>query len=120
MNSITLLSTREAEIAERIAWGQSVKEVADSLHISVRTVETHMKNIHSKLQINKANELAAWWFCHKFGISMDLSPLKRTVGAICLLGLFMFYEAVNEEYFVRRARGRRMTETEEVIRRRIE
>lgn len=37
MNDITLLSEREAEVAERIAWGQSVKEVADALNISVRT-----------------------------------------------------------------------------------
>lgn len=119
MNNITLLSKREAEIAERIAWGQSVKEVADALHISVFTCETHMKNIHSKLHINKANELAAMWFCHKYGISMDLSPMKRAVTTLCLLALFIFHETQFNDEWCRRANGRRVR-TEQVVRRKTE
>lgn len=120
MNDITLLSEREAEVAERIAWGQSVKEVADALNISVRTCETHVKNIYSKLHIGKANELAALWFCSKFNISMDLSPVKRKVTAICLLVLFVFYESVSNQDWYRGTRRISRVRTENVLRRKAE
>ena len=84
----TILSTREAEIAERIAWGASQKEVANDLGISRYTVDNILRKIYQKLHIGKINELSAWWFCTTFGISFDLSPLKRTIGACCLLGIF--------------------------------
>ena len=46
-----LLSEREREVLKWIAQGLTSKEIADQIHISERTVETHRRNIHSKLDI---------------------------------------------------------------------
>ncbi|MEL7215806.1 MAG: response regulator transcription factor [Pseudomonadota bacterium] len=45
------LTNREQMILLELARGKSNKEVANDLHISVRTVETHRKNIKRKLGI---------------------------------------------------------------------
>ena len=45
------LTSREQEILLQLAQGKSNKEVATALDISVRTVETHRKNIKRKLGI---------------------------------------------------------------------
>jgi len=79
MNADATLTTREAQIAELFAWGAAKKEVATKLFVSERTVENHARNIYEKIGCGKVNELSAWWFCKQFGISFDLSPLKRAV-----------------------------------------
>ncbi|MCF6344497.1 MAG: response regulator transcription factor [Devosiaceae bacterium] len=45
------LSTREQSILVLVAGGKSSKDVGEFLNISVRTVETHRKNIKKKLNI---------------------------------------------------------------------
>ena len=83
------LTTREAEIAELFAWGASKKDIAERLFISERTVENHARNIYEKTGCSKVNELSAWWFCTKFHISFDLSPLKRKFIATTLVALLI-------------------------------
>jgi DNA-binding NarL/FixJ family response regulator len=51
------LSTREREIFDLIIWGQTNKQVALRLGISVKTVETHRSHINGKLQVHSAAEL---------------------------------------------------------------
>ena len=102
-----LLTRREAEIAERIAWGASQKEVADQLFISRYTVDNTLRKIYNKLHINKINELSAWWFCTHFNISFELSPVKRQIGACILLILFVYNESINDTSYCR-VRGRRV------------
>jgi len=51
------LSTREREIFDLIIWGQTNKQVALKLGISVKTVETHRSHINGKLQVHSAAEL---------------------------------------------------------------
>jgi DNA-binding NarL/FixJ family response regulator len=46
------LSPREREIIDLIAKGKIEKEVAAELHISYKTVKTHITNIYGKLQVN--------------------------------------------------------------------
>ncbi len=46
--AIDQLSKREAEVAHWVAQGLSNKELADKLHISVRTVKAHLTSIFSK------------------------------------------------------------------------
>ncbi len=46
------LSVREREVLQRIAEGASTKEIAASLNVSVKTVETHRKHIMDKLGIH--------------------------------------------------------------------
>lgn len=45
------LTDREYEVLEHIAQGRSNKEIADQLHISVKTVGNHISNIFNKLQV---------------------------------------------------------------------
>jgi len=61
------LSERELEILEEVARGKSNKEVGEILSISHQTVQAHLKNIYSKLQMNSRTEVAAYavsqgWF----------------------------------------------------------
>ena len=85
MNQDATLSNRETQVAELLAWGAAKKEVADMLTISTRTVENIARNVYAKIGIQKATELCVWWFTTKCGVSMNLSPFKRKVGALALL-----------------------------------
>jgi DNA-binding NarL/FixJ family response regulator len=53
----TQLTTRESEVLQHIANGQSNKQIARELALSVRTVETHRLNIKRKLGIEGQAEL---------------------------------------------------------------
>lgn len=53
----TLLTNREKEILIGIAEGKHNAEIADSLSISIRTVETHRRNIMQKLKVSTVVEL---------------------------------------------------------------
>lgn len=54
------LTKREKEIIKLIADGLSTNEIADCLFISRLTVETHRKNIFTKLGINKTAHLVRY------------------------------------------------------------
>ena len=56
-DSYELLTPRERELLQLIAEGKSNKEIANMLHLSVYTVETHRSNILSKLNLHTAPEL---------------------------------------------------------------
>ena len=43
------LTVREREVLQLIAEGHSVKEIAQKLHISIKTVESHRSNVMNKL-----------------------------------------------------------------------
>lgn len=47
------ISDRELEVLEQLAKGQSNKEIADTLFVSVNTVKTHLKNLYEKLEVNR-------------------------------------------------------------------
>ena len=51
------LTGREREIVQMLAEGKSNKEIANSLSISVKTVETHRAAVMRKLEINSIVEL---------------------------------------------------------------
>jgi len=51
------LSLRERQIVKQIAEGRSNKEIAVTLHLSVRTVETHRSNISQKLGVSSLPQL---------------------------------------------------------------
>ena len=56
-DSYELLTPRERELLQLIAEGKSNKEIANMLHLSVYTVETHRSNILSKLNLHTVPEL---------------------------------------------------------------
>jgi non-specific serine/threonine protein kinase len=51
------LTAREREIAQLAAGGATNREIADSLHVSVRTVENHLAAIYKKLGIGSRTDL---------------------------------------------------------------
>lgn len=53
----TSLSRRELEIVERICKGHTANEIANRLHLSVHTVNTHRKNIFKKMGVRSNAEL---------------------------------------------------------------
>jgi DNA-binding NarL/FixJ family response regulator len=54
------LTARETEILQLLAEGKGNKEIASTLNISVRTVETHRTNIMSKLHLHSVAELVRY------------------------------------------------------------
>jgi DNA-binding NarL/FixJ family response regulator len=54
------LTQREREVMRLIARGYAYKEVAKALHISLKTVETHMSAVLRKLQLSSRHELTRW------------------------------------------------------------
>ncbi len=68
------LTNREQTILLQLAQGQSNKEVAATLDISVRTVETHRKNIKRKLGISSTAGLTRYALEHGVlqGTGVDL------------------------------------------------
>jgi len=58
------LSGREREVLQLIAEGRSTKNIANSLHISIKTVETHRKNIMEKAKLHTVAELTKYAIRH--------------------------------------------------------
>jgi DNA-binding NarL/FixJ family response regulator len=54
------LTAREREVLRYIARGYAYKEIAAELHISVKTVETHVSAVLRKLQLTSRHELSRW------------------------------------------------------------
>lgn len=51
------LSSREIEVIQKIAEGKTTSQIAESLNVSIKTVESHRRNIMSKLDLNNMAEL---------------------------------------------------------------
>ena len=60
----TVLTPREREILQLVAEGQSTKEMAAALHVSIKTVETHRRQIMEKLDIHSVAELTKYAVRH--------------------------------------------------------
>ena len=56
-DSYDLLSLREKEILQLLVAGKSNRDIAEMLHISVTTVETHRNNLLQKLHLHNLAEL---------------------------------------------------------------
>lgn len=59
------LTEREREVLLLIAEGQSNKEIAEELHISIKTVKTHVSNLLMKCELEDRTQLAV--FAHRKG-----------------------------------------------------
>jgi DNA-binding NarL/FixJ family response regulator len=64
--SLELLTPRQREILQLIAEGQTTKQIANTLHISVKTVETHRMQLMERLDIHDVPGLV------RFAIRMRL------------------------------------------------
>ncbi len=56
-SALTALTNREREVLQLLAEGRPTRQIADGLNVSVKTVETHRRNIMGKLNIYSVAEL---------------------------------------------------------------
>ena len=54
---IAILSDRELEVFRRIGEGRATREIAEELHLSIKTVETYQAHIKEKLSLRSGREL---------------------------------------------------------------
>jgi predicted ATPase/DNA-binding CsgD family transcriptional regulator len=54
------ISTREIDVVRLVAEGLSNKEIAGRLHLSVRTVESHVRHMLTKTGLANRTQLATW------------------------------------------------------------
>lgn len=59
------LSSRECEVLQRIAAGDSNKMIARALALSPHTVKRHVANILDKLNLRSRGQAAAWWLTQR-------------------------------------------------------
>jgi DNA-binding NarL/FixJ family response regulator len=64
-----LLTAREREVLQLVAEGVGTKEIAERLHVSPKTVETHRRNLMDKLNLHSVAELT------KFAIREGITGL---------------------------------------------
>jgi DNA-binding NarL/FixJ family response regulator len=57
---LDLLTAREREVLQLIARGYRYKEIAKRLHLSIKTVESHVSAVLRKLQLSSRHELTRW------------------------------------------------------------
>lgn len=58
------LSERELQVFLRLAAGESVSEIAETLHLSVKTVSTYRTRVLEKLDVSSNAEMAAYAIRH--------------------------------------------------------
>ena len=51
------LTDREIEVLQLVGEGRSSRQIADELHLSTKTIESHRLHIKEKLGLHSANEL---------------------------------------------------------------
>ncbi len=59
------LTEREKEVLLLVAEGQANKEIAEELHISIKTVKTHVSNLLMKCEVDDRTQLAV--YAHRKG-----------------------------------------------------
>ena len=59
------LTPREREVLQLIARGYMYKEIAARLHLSVKTIESHVSSVLRKLQLSTRHELTRWATEHR-------------------------------------------------------
>ena len=67
----SMLSEREREVLQLIAEGQTTKQIATHLHVSVKTIETHRQKVREKLDVHSVAELT------KYAIREGLTDLEH-------------------------------------------
>jgi predicted ATPase/DNA-binding CsgD family transcriptional regulator len=60
VDEASLLSPRQRHVAQLISTGSSNREIADALVLSIKTVETHIQHIFTKLRVKSRAEIAVW------------------------------------------------------------
>jgi len=59
------LSDREFEVFTLLVGGKSITEIANGLHLSVKTVSTHKTRIMQKMDMNSLSEMVQYAVAHR-------------------------------------------------------
>ena len=59
-SAVECLSDREFEVFQLIGQGQGTRQIAEHLHLSIKTVEVHRANIKRKLELKNATDLVRY------------------------------------------------------------
>lgn len=59
-SAVECLSDREFEVFQLIGQGQATRQIAQHLHLSIKTVEVHRANIKRKLELKSATDLVRY------------------------------------------------------------
>jgi DNA-binding NarL/FixJ family response regulator len=65
-NPIDRLSNRELQILHMIGKGMSTREAAETLHLSVKTIESHRQRIKRKLNLSTGSQLVRFALLGEF------------------------------------------------------
>jgi DNA-binding CsgD family transcriptional regulator len=76
------LSSREEEVLRQLAWGATHKEVADALHLSVKTVETHKANAARKLRLRTRQEIVRYAVDHGWLSVEPITAIEQRIVAL--------------------------------------
>lgn len=60
------LTPREIDVLKLVAQNKKTKEIAELLFVSANTVQSHKKNLYSKLNIHSVSELVSYAYKHGF------------------------------------------------------
>lgn len=69
-SALSILTMREREVLQLIVEGNTVKQIAERLYLSIKTIHTHRNQIMQKLNMHSTAELT------KFAIREGLIPLQ--------------------------------------------
>jgi DNA-binding NarL/FixJ family response regulator len=84
-NPIDRLSNRELQILHLIGKGMSTRETAKSLHLSIKTVESHRQRLKTKLCLNTGTQLVQYainWFAGQDAARRDYLPGAAPAAAL--------------------------------------
>jgi len=70
-STVKNLSSREREVLQLLAEGNTVKDIASKLHLSIKTIETHRRQIMEKLEMHSVADLT------KYAIKEGLISLEN-------------------------------------------
>jgi DNA-binding NarL/FixJ family response regulator len=79
MQADSPLTPRERELVQLLSEGYSSNDVAERLHVSVKTVATHRENIMRKLRVNSVAELTR--YALREGLSSLTTPCAGATAA---------------------------------------
>lgn len=65
------LTEREREVLNQLAMGSTNKDIAQTLMISVRTVEAHLRSVYAKLEVSSRTEAVLWAVQNGYGAGDD-------------------------------------------------
>lgn len=76
------LSNREREVLEMLIDGKQLKEIAKSMHRSIKTIEKHRQGIGRKLRVSSIGEICKLYYTHQLDALERVAASLRSAAGI--------------------------------------